>query len=411
MKNATLTLFLCLCYLGSFAQLDNQIVIGKIDSIDSKILNEQRKVWVYVPDAHTNSIYLKKNYPVIYLLDGDSHFYSVVGMIQQLSSVNGNTIVPKMIVVGITNTNRTRDLTPTKAELDPPFTDSMMVANSGGGAKFLSFIENELIPKIDAEYPTEPYRMFIGHSFGGLTVMNTLVHKPHLFNSYVSIDPSMAWSNQRLLKEIKSTSFDSKYRDKALFLGIANTMEKGMDTLSVQQDTTKMNTHIRSILEVNNYLKNNTKSQLSYKGHYYKDDSHGSVPLITTYDALRFIFDFYQLELGMDDFMNPDSNLLEKVVNHYKKVSKTFGSDAKPEEDFVNGLGYEFLGMGQYDKAEAFFKLNITNYPESFNVYDSLGDFYAAKGENVKAIENYKKSISLNKDSFSKPKLEALEKE
>jgi predicted alpha/beta superfamily hydrolase len=59
-------------------------------------LGEQQKVWVYVPDGANQTNH------VVYLLDGDAHFYSVVGMIQQLSSVNGNTMCPKMIVVGIT---------------------------------------------------------------------------------------------------------------------------------------------------------------------------------------------------------------------------------------------------------------------------------------------------------------------
>ena len=157
-------------------------------------------MWVDFLRGNTGGVISKKNYLVVYLLDGDAHFSSVVGMIQQLSSVNGNTLVPKMIVVGIPNTNRTRDLTPTKAQLDPPFMDSTMVANTGGGEKFISFIEKELIPKIDSEYPTEPYRAFIGHSFGGLTVMHTLVHKPEMFNAYVAIDPSMSWDNQKLLQ-------------------------------------------------------------------------------------------------------------------------------------------------------------------------------------------------------------------
>ena len=43
-------------------------------------------------------------------LDGDAHFPSVVGIIQQLSQVNGNTVFPEMIVVAIPNTDRTRDL-------------------------------------------------------------------------------------------------------------------------------------------------------------------------------------------------------------------------------------------------------------------------------------------------------------
>ena len=411
MKNSLIIILISCCYFGIKAQTNNHIIIGKIDSIESKLLNEQRKVWVYVPEDNDDGIFLKKKYPVVYLLDGDAHFYSVVGMIQQLSSVNGNTICPKMIVVGIPNTNRTRDLSPTKGNLDSPFADSSMVASSGGGENFLAFLEQELIPKIDATYPTEPYRMFIGHSLGGLMVMHTLLHKPELFNAYVSIDPSMWWNDQKLLKDIQRTPLGAKYKNKALFLGIANTMDEGMDTLRVQKEKSPETAHIRSILELNSYLKSASSTHLKYKGNYYEEDTHGSVPLIAEYDALRFIFDFYQLKLGIQDYLNPESDILNKVIDHYTGLSEAFGREIKPEEAFVNGLGYQFLSMNQLEKSEQFFKLNVANYPESFNVYDSLGDFYSAKGAKEKAIKNYKKSLSLNKESFSKDKLEALEKE
>jgi hypothetical protein len=373
------------------------------------ILNEQRKVWVYVPNSDDDDIYLKASYPVIYLLDGDAHFLSVISILQHLSA---NQICPQMIVVGILNTNRDRDLTPTKPELGNPFLDSVMVANLGGGDKFISFLENELIPKIDAEYPTAPYRMFIGHSIGGLEVMHTLINKPDIFNSYVAIDPSMWYDNQKLLKEIKETTVGAKYKNKTLFLGIANTMAEGMDILRVQKDTTVDTEHIRSILQLNDYLNNDSQNQLAYKGKYYEDDTHNSVTLMAEYDALRFIFDFYQLKLEIQDYMNPESDVLSKVSNHYIKLSEVFGNEIIPDEDFVNNLGYSFLGMKQFKKSEQFFKLNVSNYPESFNVYDSIGDFYAANGEKEKAIENYKKAIALNKDSIASiEKLEALEKE
>jgi predicted alpha/beta superfamily hydrolase len=93
------------------AQNDNKIVIGKIDSVYSKILGEQRKIWVYTPDMTSGNA--NQHWPVLYLLDGDGHFASVVGMIQQMSQVNGNNVYPEMIVVAIPNTDRTRDLTPT----------------------------------------------------------------------------------------------------------------------------------------------------------------------------------------------------------------------------------------------------------------------------------------------------------
>ncbi|WP_367881823.1 alpha/beta hydrolase-fold protein [Ferruginibacter sp.] len=59
------------------------MTVGTIDSIQSKILNEQRKIWRYLPNSGQADS--KQRYPVLYLLDGDVHFYSVVGMIQHLS--------------------------------------------------------------------------------------------------------------------------------------------------------------------------------------------------------------------------------------------------------------------------------------------------------------------------------------
>ncbi len=94
---------------------DNSINIGDIVTINSEILQEQRELWIHVSDGVPGEAPASKKYPVVYLLDGGAHFSSVVGMVQQLSTVNGNTACPKMIVVGIPNTNRTRDLTPTRA--------------------------------------------------------------------------------------------------------------------------------------------------------------------------------------------------------------------------------------------------------------------------------------------------------
>jgi hypothetical protein len=90
---------------------DNRLSMGIIDSLYSPILKEYRKIWIYKPDGHTRNKGLR--YPVVYLLDGEAHFYSVAGMIQQLSEINGNTVCPQMVVVAILNTDRTRDLTPT----------------------------------------------------------------------------------------------------------------------------------------------------------------------------------------------------------------------------------------------------------------------------------------------------------
>ena len=310
MKNLSLAYLLCCCLSIVNGQHSNDIVIGKIESIHSKILNEERKIWVHVPEENSDDVSQKKGYPVVYLLDGGDHFYQVVGMTKRLNRVG---LCPKMIVVGIPNTtkntgaNRTRDLTPTKVKSDHPFVDESMAANSGGGENFMSFIEKELMPFINSKYKTLPYSMFIGHSLGGLTVMNTLIENPELFSSYVAIDPSMWYNDQRLLNKIKKEKFDKKYKNKALFLGIANTMSGSntimnheLDTLSVQKDTTLKTEHIRAILKLNTVLNKGSQKHLSFTSRYYKYHSHFQSALVGEYDAFQSIFSFYHLVFFID---------------------------------------------------------------------------------------------------------------
>ena len=360
MKKSFLSVLIAFFSICAFAQKDNKVTIGTIDSIQSKILSEQRKVWIYVPNSGQADS--KQRYPVLYLLDGDAHFYSVVGMIQQLSQVNGNTICPEMIVVGIPNTDRTRDLTPTHVDADPPFMDSAFSKTSGGGEQFVSFIEKELMPHIDSLYPTQPYKMLIGHSFGALTVMNIVANHRKLFNSYICIDPSMWWDKMKFLEATKKSLSEKNFSGTTLYLGIANTMNEGMDITKVERDTSDDTRHIRSILDLDKTLKNQKQNALRYESKYYSNDDHGSVPLIAEYDGIRFIFDKYRFKLLPKDFLDSTVDLADKCEKHYREVSNLFGYKVLPPENIVNGMGYDFLQQKQFTKAGRFFKMNVDNY-------------------------------------------------
>ncbi len=407
-KHFLLALFITATSLVAYAQTDNKIVIGMVDSIQSKILNENRKVWVYVPGGGQLDIYAKQRYPVVYLLDGDAHFTSVVGMIQQLSTVNGNMICPEMIVVGIPNTDRMRDLSPTHVQADA-YMSGDFLKTTGGGETFISFIEKELMPYIEAKYPTEPYKILIGHSLGGLMVMQTVIHHADLFNSYVAIDPSMWWDNKKLLNESKKILANKKFTGKSLFLGIANTMDEGMTVEKVQKDTSNDTRHIRSILELKGDLTRNNQNGLKVQSKYYGDDTHGSVPLITEYDALHFIFDFYPLKLSIKDRTDTGTVLAGKYATHFNNISKQLGYSVKPSENMINSMGYQALANKQIQKAESFFKLNIANFPESGNVYDSYGDYFIDKKDTANAIVQFKKALSIKENADTRHKLEELQ--
>ena len=386
-----------------------QIVIGQMDSLRSEILDETRNIWVHVPDEATGAIYGKSSYPVLYLLDGPGHFHAVTGLLHNLGQ---NGIVPKMVVVAIPNTDRTRDLTP--SHVDEMFGDSSFVVTSGGGDKFLEFMEKELIPYVEEKYPVTGYRTFVGHSFGGLTAMHALFSKAHLFNNYVAIDPSMWWDDWLLVNKADAVLEGSSLEGKALFMGVANTMEEGMNLERVKGDTARSSNHIRSILSLIEKLEEKQDSPLEFSWKYYDDDDHGSVPLITEYDALRFLFPWYRLK-GLDRFFEEDAEddpkeLLEALDDHYGLVSKHFGYTVLPQESQVNTLAYNLMNM-KPAMARAMFELNIKNYPESANVYDSMGDFYLDQSDTLQAMEQFRKALELGVNPFTREKLDQLEQE
>jgi len=408
MKHLLLALMVCLLAVScKQAEKPTAINIGTVDSLFSKTLNEQRKVWVHVPESFKKSPGTK--YPVVYLLDGDGHFYSVVGLIHQLSS---NTRCPEMIVVGIPNTDRTRDLTPTHVK--KVFGDTTFSKTSGGGENFTRFIADELIPYIDSHYPTTPYRTMIGHSLGGLMSVNTIVHHPDIFANYLAIDPSMWWDARKLSNESEAIFKEKKLSNKFLYVAVANTMRDGMQLSDLAKDTTETTEHIRSILEFCERTKAQAGSGLTFASQYYADDDHGSVPLIAEYDALRAMFSWYALK-GLDVYFDPKANksasdLVDLLNSHYKSVSTHFGYETLPPEEMVNGLGYGFMSNNMAEKALAMFDLNLNNYPKSSNAHDSMGDYFLNQKDTASAIDQFNEALAIAEVSATREKLNKLKK-
>jgi len=370
---------LAACSLLKKKPTDNKIVVGTTENLFSKILKEERKIWVHL--LETDALYAKQSYPVVYLLDGDAHFYSVMGMIQQLSEVNMNRVFPEMIIIGISNTDRTRDFTPTS--------DSLDYGNSGEGERFTAFLQKELIPYVDSLYPTKPYRILIGHSDGGLFCINTLMNHTKLFNGYIAIDPSLYWDNKKLLKQSKKLLAQNDFTGTSFYLSIAN--QGYSDTDSIKDNA--------SAFELAKYMDSVKNKTLTYRWHYYEDDNHGSVPFISEYDGLRFILDFYNPRLPYTKFRDPSYNVDSFMVTHFANVSKQMGYTVPPPESLMNWLAYLFIMEKQYDKAYKLMKINIENFPESFNTYDSMGELLILKGDTVEAINNFEKSLKYNPDN------------
>ncbi|WP_210489516.1 alpha/beta hydrolase-fold protein [Rufibacter aurantiacus] len=408
MARAICILLWLITFSMAYGQAGRQIVIGVRDTVASKVLNEKRGLLVHLPMTEPDVFSPDQKYPVIYVLDGDgSLFYSVVAITEGLSGGSGNFMFPKMIVVGIPNTDRTRDLTPTYST-DSTVMPGFLLANSGGGEKFLSFFQRELIPHIETHYPAAPYRVIIGHSFGGLTVLNALVNHRGLFNSFVAIDPSMWWDNLRYSQALKTALRQGTFANKALYVAIANSMEKKFTLQTVTKDQTAATLPIRSILDFDKFLKENPKPGLAYRSKFYPDYDHGGVPLVAIYDALPFVFDFFTLNFPFSTFFNPTYKDDGLLINHYQKVSARMGYTVSPPGELVNALAHQLMGTRQFDRAYKLLQLNIDNYPKSYMPYSAMAEYFELKGDKRKAREYYLKSVEIKPLPETKAKLDNL---
>lgn len=179
-----------------FGQNQKQFVLGNIDEIYSKELNEKRTLNIYLPEGYNLNDTIQ--YPVIYLLDGSANedFIHIVGIVQ-FNNFEWVNQVPKSIVVGIATVDRRRDFTfPTTIDKD-----LLAYPTSGNSNKFIAFIENELQPFIEKKYKTNSTKTIIGQSLGGLLATQILITKPVLFTKYIIISPSLWWNNGSILNQ------------------------------------------------------------------------------------------------------------------------------------------------------------------------------------------------------------------
>ena len=80
------------------------------------------------------------------------------------------------------------------------------------------------------------------------------------------------------------------------------------------------------------------------------------------------------------------------ALQRYGELKKA-NSAGHPDEGTLNGLGYLLLSSGKTAEAISVFQRNVQEYPNSGNVYDSLGEAYMKDGQKELAIQNYEKSL------------------
>ena len=395
----------------SLAQIDQNSVYlqktGILDSLYSGILNESRKVYIQLPSGFDPS--KSQEYPVAYILDGEV-FLPTVNEIQKYYS---GGFTPEMVLVGIeSGPNRVRDLTPSKisSKYGMPFNQE-----NGEADTFRDFLQKELIPFIESKYPVTSYRTLIGHSYGGLFTIATLIEQPDLFANYLAVDPSLDWDNQKLLKSANELLGNQDYKNKALFLSLSGQlhMQNSQITINnVMQDSTDFTLFARSNISFRNLLQDNAAAGLAFEWKFYPNDIHGTVPLPSIMDGMISIFKWYQMENTdrINSFDTPKEELLSIIKYREKKLQEHFGYAVPPyPEELLNMSGYMNMDMQALEKAKMYFELAMEYYPQSANAYDSMADYYEAQGDFAQALEYVQKAAALSDDQYYKDRIQDLQ--
>ena len=160
---------------------------------------EDYRIFIMVPDGEAPA----GGFPVLYMLDANAAFLTFAQTMAVLSIWRDGTGVEPMVIVGIgypvegafDARRRAFDYTPAARPGGPPqHCADRLSCPMGGAARFLDFIQDQVKPEIEREFPVDRERQsMFGHSFGGIFVLHALFTRPRSFGTYVAASPSLAW--------------------------------------------------------------------------------------------------------------------------------------------------------------------------------------------------------------------------
>jgi len=264
---------------------------------------------------------------------------------------------------------------------------------SGGASKFLDFVEKELVPFVEAKYRAAPFRLFAGHSLGGLLALEALVERPGLFGAAIAASPALGWDHDVILGKVAAFLGERKELRHSLYVTMADE-ERG------ELAPTRFDRLCRT-------LKKAKAEGFAWDAKRMEEEDHGSVVLRSHYDGLRFIFDGWRLP--RDPRARGFAGTPDDARKHWAKLSRRLGWEIVPPEAVLNQVGYQRLQAKDLERALEWFRWNVALHPGSANVHDSLGEALEAAGKREEALASYARAVELAAQSKD-PLLPAFER-
>lgn len=257
------------------------------------------RVFVYRPTSRPPA----DGFPVIYGLDGNAHFTSLI------TSMKAHSVRPELtglgpaVVVGIGYPieddhdldRRTFDYSP---DADPSWLgerpDGLPWPEVGGAEAFLSFLEDRIKPEIAASESIDPERQSLfGHSFGGLCTLYAALTRPQAFRHFLVSSPSIWYAEKRILSFIDGfanrLSTVQERRDLFLSIGaLEQTVPPFLDERwPAYAQWIRRNNMVGNIRALHQTLAQMSLPLLDLKFHEFEGEHHGSVPPVSINMAMK----------------------------------------------------------------------------------------------------------------------------
>ena len=229
--------------------------------IESKKVEETRTINVWIPPAYKKST---DSFPVLYMPDGGikEDFPHIANTIAKLIETKR---IPPIILVGIENTDRRRDLTGFSDDKE----DQKIAPLSDGAKNFRAFIKDELIVEINNRYRASDKKGIVGESAAGLFVVETFLLNPELVDFYIAMDPALWWNNHYLVRIAKKQ--------------LANFQNKELKIWFAGSNTKDISPHTNKLAEV---LKSDAPKSLHWRYSDEPNEKHNSIFRATKEKAL-----------------------------------------------------------------------------------------------------------------------------
>lgn len=348
------------------------VVVGQRLEMRSQSMGDTRAYLVHRPASYDIS---NTPYPVLVVLDGEAHFQHVSATVDFLAAAGK---IPPMLVVGIPNVDRFRDLDSTAAP---------------GSSPFLKFVRDELLPKIDRDYRTRPYRILAAHSYAGLFALYSLIDAPGVFRGYVVMAPAFG-DNRELPKKIDA--FLTQHKDLKLDAAVFLATDKGTGQ------------NLTGAWELSSYLQDRAARlrDLRFTLRPFPNESHGALPLRSVDEGLRYIFDGWEVD---DPFTLYEQGGLTAIDKHYAELSARLGfSVAVPDAVLFTTFG-QLERFKRFAEAEQVLNKALVASPESVTALYYTARLQAQMGNRPQAAETLKRALQLSpNDAASRSLLEYM---